>query len=137
MDQDHQDEFDQDFLEVDNLILTTKLEDPEPLKVQLPFVFVPADDQVWILVALDDSDNLPAWAQHLTDHPECEITIAAVDYSGYAIFDELDLTQATDAFVKKYDQEEFERLFTTTNLTPIAINLETNPLTDTDKDIEQ
>lgn len=134
---DENNQFDTDFLETETLVLTTDFERQEPLTAELPFAYNQAENQILLLVEADTEDDLPVWAKHLMDHPECELQISSIDYSAHAYFDEIPVDRVYDAFVDKYGQEQVDLWFPEDKYIAIQVNLEDNPLTDTDADLDQ
>lgn len=131
---------DQDFFEVDELILHT--EEPQTNQYRhttLPFLYEPAGEQIYLFIPLNLAENDPPnWYQDLQEISECLVEIAAVKIPAVLTLDEdVNMDNYLDQLDDKYEPDEVRRFFPQDKARLIRLDLQESPLLDSDTPFEQ
>lgn len=131
---------DQDFLEVDELILHTENpEDNQYRHTTLPFLYEPAGEQIYLFIPLNIAQNdPPSWYQDLQEINQCLVEIAAVKIPATVTLDEaVDMEDHLDVIDNKYEPDEVRRFFPQKEAQLVRLDLQQSPLLNSDAHLEQ
>lgn len=131
---------DQDFLEVDELILHTEnSEDNQYRHTTLPFLYEPAGEQIYLFIPLNIAQNdPPSWYQDLQEINQCLVEIAAVKIPATVTLDEaVDMEDHLDVIDNKYEPDEVRRFFPQKEAQLVRLDLQQSPLLNSDAHLEQ
>ncbi len=131
---------DQDFLGVDELILHTENPDNNQYRhTTLPFLYESVDEQIYLFLPLDIAENdPPAWYQDLQEINQCLVEIAAVKIPATVTLDEaVDMKDHLDQIDDKYEPDEVRRFFPQNEAQLVRLDLQESPLLDSDTQFEQ